>query len=100
MTCISSPCAIVHAALEAVSSAVEELAGVAAKLGKTRIYNRAGGAAPPSMSELGREAWRGRCPSVGLLPSARPSARSWLPCARGRGAGPPARLAGGAAAAA
>ena len=51
-----------RAALEAVSSAVEELAGVAANLGKTRVYNRAGGAAPPGISELGPEAWRGDKP--------------------------------------
>ena len=51
-----------RAALEAVPSAVEELAGVAANLGKTRVYNRAGGAAPPGISELGPEAWRGDKP--------------------------------------
>ena len=63
-----------RAALEAVSSAVEELA-----VGKTRVYNRAGGAAPPGFLELGPEAWRGDKP-----PSARPSARrSTLPRARG-----------------
>ena len=43
----------VRAALEAVASAVEELAGAAANLGKTRVYNRSGGAAPPGISELG-----------------------------------------------
>ena len=51
-----------RAALEAVPSAVEELAGVAANLGKTRVYNRAGGAGPPGISELGPEAWRGDKP--------------------------------------
>ena len=55
-----------RAALEAASSAVEELAGVAANLGKTRVYNRAGGAAPPGISELGPEAWRGERGFVAL----------------------------------
>ena len=41
-----------RAALEAVSSAVEELAGVAANLGKARV----------GISELGPEAWRGDKP--------------------------------------
>ena len=75
-----------RAALEAVSSAVEELAGVAANLGKTRVYNRAGGAAPPGISELGPEAWRGDkpLPERGFVALGTPSAvRSTLPRARG-----------------
>ena len=47
-----------RAALEAVSSAVEELAGVAANLGKTRVYNRAWGAALPGIASAPRRARR------------------------------------------
>ena len=84
-----------RAALEAVSSAVEELAGVAANLGKTRVYNRAGGSF--RSAALRRGVATNRCPSVGLLPSARPGVR----CRVREGApGAGARLAGGAATAA
>ena len=84
-----------RAALEAVSSAVEELAGVAANLGKTRVYNRAATAAPPgicfSSSARGRPwslACHTRCAcrllgGLGLEAAALDLLR--LPCTRGAG---------------
>ena len=46
-------------ALDIVSSSIETRAGVAANLGKTRVYYRAGGPAPPAIDALGAGAWRG-----------------------------------------
>ena len=42
-----------RAAFDAISSAVEEHAGVKTHLGKLRAWCRAGGAAPPDLAELG-----------------------------------------------
>ena len=39
-------------------------AGVAANLGKTRVYNRDGGPAPPGIAELGANVWRGDAPAA------------------------------------
>ena len=48
--------------LEAVTSTIERQAGVAANLGKTRVYNAQGGPAPPGISELGADVWCGDKP--------------------------------------
>ena len=40
-------------ALDVVTSSIETRAGVAANLGKTRVYNCDGGPAPPGIAELG-----------------------------------------------
>jgi len=45
--------------LDVVTTSIETRAGVAANLGKTRVYNRAGGPAPPGIAELGAGVWRG-----------------------------------------
>ena len=45
--------------LDVVTTSIETRAGVAAILGKTRVYNRAGGLAPPGIAELGAGVWRG-----------------------------------------
>ena len=49
-------------ALDVVTASIETRAGVAANLGKTRVYNRAGGPAPPGVAELGAGVWRGDAP--------------------------------------
>lgn len=46
-------------AFDTVARAVEGHAGIASNLGKARVYNRAGGAAPPGVAALGPEVWRG-----------------------------------------
>ena len=46
--------------LDVVTASIETRAGVAANLGKTRVYNRAGGPAPPGVAEL--SVWRGDAP--------------------------------------
>ena len=46
-------------ALDKVSSSIETRAGVTANFGKTRVYNRAGGPAPPGIAALGAGLWRG-----------------------------------------
>ena len=47
---------------DTVAGAVEREAGVAANVGKTRVYHAAGGPAPPGVDELGEEVWRGNKP--------------------------------------
>ena len=46
--------------LDTVTSIIEREAGVAANLGKTRVYNARGGPAPPGISDLG--VWHGDKP--------------------------------------
>ena len=48
--------------LEAVTGTIERQAGVAANLGKTRVYNAQDGPAPPGISELGADVWCGDKP--------------------------------------
>ena len=45
-------------ALDVVATRVEEHCGIASNVGKTRIYNTAGGPAPRGAAELGEEVWR------------------------------------------
>ena len=45
-------------ALDVVATRVEEHCGIASNVGKTRIYNTAGGPAPRGVAELGEEVWR------------------------------------------
>ena len=51
-------------ALDVVTSSIETRAGVTANLGKTRVYNRDGGPAPPGIAELGANVWRGDAPEA------------------------------------
>ena len=53
-------------AFHIVTRAVETHTGVAANLGKTRVYHRRGGSPPPGIAELGADVWCGDRP-----PSAR-----------------------------
>ena len=46
-------------ALDDVTRTVEQHAGVAANLGKTRVYRAAGGPPPPGVEELGPDVWCG-----------------------------------------
>ena len=48
--------------LDAVTATIEREAGVAANLGKTRVYHARGGPPPPGICELGEEVWRGDKP--------------------------------------
>ena len=48
--------------LRVVTGEVERGAGVEANLGKTRVYNAAGGDAPPGIDDLGRDVWCGNLP--------------------------------------
>ena len=48
--------------LDAVTATIEREAGVAANLGKTRVYHARGGPAPPGIHELGEDVWRGDKP--------------------------------------
>ena len=48
--------------LHVVTGEVERGAGVEANLGKTRVYNAAGGDAPPGIDDLGRDVWCGNLP--------------------------------------
>ena len=48
--------------LDAVTNTIELQAGVAANLGKTRVYHARGGPAPPGIRELGEDVWRGDKP--------------------------------------
>ena len=48
--------------LDAVTATIEREAGVAANLGKTRVYHARGGPPPPGIRELGEEVWRGDKP--------------------------------------
>ena len=51
-------------ALDVVTSSIETRAGVTANLGKTRVYNRDGGPAPPGIVELGANVWCGDAPEA------------------------------------
>ena len=51
-------------ALDVATSSIETRAGVTANLGKTRVYNRDGGPAPPGIAELGANVWRGAAPEA------------------------------------
>ena len=51
-------------ALDVVTSSIETRAGVTANLGKTRVYNRDGGPAPPGIAELGANVWHGDTPEA------------------------------------
>ena len=51
-------------ALDVVTTSIQDLAGVAANLGKTRVYNRAGGPAPAGIAELGEAVWTGNAPEA------------------------------------
>ena len=81
-------------------------AGVAANLGKTRVYNRAGGPAPTGIAELGEAVWTGSAPEAarGFLALGTPIGHPSLRCVAHRrapqgggpaaaGAPPAARLA-------
>lgn len=48
--------------LDATTHAIAEHAGVAANLGKTRVYHRRGGPPPEGVAALGGEVWRGDKP--------------------------------------
>ena len=48
-----------RAALDDTTAIVEARAGVAANLGKTRVYRMAGGPPPPGIAELGPDVWCG-----------------------------------------
>eukprot|EP00435_Cladocopium_sp_Y103_P003690 s4199_g1.t1 len=48
-----------RAAYDVVTRAVHAHAGISANSGKTRVYSRGGGAAPPGIADLGPEVWRG-----------------------------------------
>ena len=48
--------------LRVVTGEVERGAGVEANLGKTRVYNAAGGDAPPGIAALGPDVWCGDLP--------------------------------------
>ena len=48
--------------LRVVTGEVERGAGVEANLGKTRVYNAAGGDAPPDIDDLGPDVWCGNLP--------------------------------------
>ena len=55
-------------AFDIVSRAIERHAGVAANSGKTRVFTRAGGPAPPGVETLGPDMWRGGdSPECGLV---------------------------------
>ena len=55
-------------AFDIVSRAIEGHAGVAANSGKTRVFTRAGGPAPPGVETLGPDVWRGGdSPECGLV---------------------------------
>jgi hypothetical protein len=52
-------------AFQLVTREVQERAGIQTNLGKTQIWNQAGGAAPPGLTELGlRDAWKGTGPAA------------------------------------
>ena len=51
-------------ALDVVTTSIQDRAGVAANLGKTRVYNRAGGPAPAGIAELGEAVWTGNAPEA------------------------------------
>ena len=51
-------------ALDVVTTSIQDRAGVAANLSKTRVYNRAGGPAPAGIAELGEAVWTGNAPEA------------------------------------
>ena len=48
--------------MDVVTGAVEAHKGIAANLGKTRVFNFAGGPAPALVADLGPDVWRGDLP--------------------------------------
>ena len=82
--------------MDVVTGAVEEHTGIAANLGKTRVFNFAGGPAPALVAYLGPDVWRGDLPPSerGLVALGTPIGtaeytRAWAPafdCAVRRGA--------------
>ena len=58
MYLVTSP-ARARTAFDHTAQTVEEIAGVRSNLGKCRVYNRTGGAAPAGVAELGEEVCRG-----------------------------------------
>ena len=51
-----------RAALVLVTGMVETHTGISANLGKTRVFNYAGGPAPPGIADLGPDVWCGNRP--------------------------------------
>ena len=49
-------------AMDLVTGTLEAHTGIAANLGKTRVFNYAGGPPPPGVADLGLEVWRGDKP--------------------------------------
>ena len=51
-----------RAAFDTATASVEAHTGIAANLGKTRVFNFSGGPAPPGVRDLGDDVWRGDKP--------------------------------------
>ena len=51
-----------RAPMDLVTGTAEAHTGIAANLGKTRVFNNAGGPPPPGVAALGSEVWRGERP--------------------------------------